>query len=121
MLPIRVGLIQACSEECRYPLKATVYTNNCRWRIWNPRTTVVELCLMAPKRREQVARIEPKSVELLEAYPQMAQRFRDAGWFEFLTTFHGYDEHVSMEFALNFDGHEVENLEIQRNFLWSSL
>jgi hypothetical protein len=38
----------------------------------------------------------------------MAQRFRDAGWFEFLTTFQGYDEHVSMEFALNFDGHEVE-------------
>ena len=38
----------------------------------------------------------------------MAQRFRDAGWFEFLTTFQGYDEQVSMEFALNFNGHEVE-------------
>jgi hypothetical protein len=38
----------------------------------------------------------------------MAQRFRDVGWFEFLTTFQGYDEQVSMEFALNFDGHEVE-------------
>jgi hypothetical protein len=38
----------------------------------------------------------------------MAQRFRDVGWFEFLTTFQGYDEQVSMEFALNIDGHEVE-------------
>jgi hypothetical protein len=63
---------------------------------------------MAPKRSGQVARIEPEGAELLEAYPQMAQRFRDAGWFEFLTTFQGYDEQVSMEFALNFDGHEVE-------------
>jgi hypothetical protein len=63
---------------------------------------------MVPKRSGQVARIEPEGAELLEAYPQMAQRFRDAGWFEFLTTFQGYDERVSMEFALNFDGHEVE-------------
>ena len=38
----------------------------------------------------------------------MAQIFKDARWFEFLTTFQGYDEHVSMEFDLNFDGHEVE-------------
>jgi hypothetical protein len=45
---------------------------------------------MVPKRSRQVARIEPEGVELLEAYPQMAQRFKDAGWFEFLTTFQGY-------------------------------
>ena len=38
----------------------------------------------------------------------MAQRFRDAGWFEFLTTFQGYDKQVSMEFSLNFDGHDFE-------------
>jgi hypothetical protein len=38
----------------------------------------------------------------------MAQRFRDVGWFELLTTFQGYEEQVSMEFALNFDGHKVE-------------
>jgi hypothetical protein len=38
----------------------------------------------------------------------MAQRFIDVGCFEFLTTFHGYDEQFSMEFALNFDGHEVK-------------
>jgi hypothetical protein len=44
---------------------------------------------------------------LLEAYPQMAQRFKDAGWFEFFTTFQGHDEQVSMIFAQNFDGFEV--------------
>jgi hypothetical protein len=64
--------------------------------------------LIAPKRSRQVVRLELEGAELLEAYPQMAQRFRDPGWFEFLTTFQGYDEKVSMEFALNFDGHEVE-------------
>jgi hypothetical protein len=37
----------------------------------------------------------------------MAQRFKDAGWFEFLTTFQGYDEQVSMAFSQNFDGFEV--------------
>jgi hypothetical protein len=63
---------------------------------------------MAPKRSGQVVRLEPEGAELLEAYPQMAQRFKDAGWFEFLTTFQGYDEQVSMVFAQNFDGFEVE-------------
>jgi hypothetical protein len=63
---------------------------------------------MVPKRSKQVVRLEPEGAELLEAYPQMAQRFRDVGWFEFLTTFQGYDQHVSMEFSPNFDGHEVE-------------
>jgi hypothetical protein len=38
----------------------------------------------------------------------MAQIFRDTRWFEFLTIFQGYDEQVSMEFALKFNGHEVE-------------
>jgi hypothetical protein len=63
---------------------------------------------MAPKRSRQVVRIELEGAKLLEAYPHMAQRFRDAGWFEFLTTFQGYDEQVSMEFALNFDGDDVD-------------
>jgi hypothetical protein len=63
---------------------------------------------MAPKRSGQVVRIEPEVAELLESYPQMAQRFIDARWFEFLTTFQSYDDQVSMEFALNFEGHKVE-------------
>jgi hypothetical protein len=63
---------------------------------------------MVPKRSRQVARIELEGAEILESYPQMAQIFRDAGWFEFLTTFQGYEERVSMKFSLNFDGHEVE-------------
>jgi hypothetical protein len=63
---------------------------------------------MAPKRSGKIVRLEPEGAELLEAYPQMAQRFKDAGWFKFFTTFQGHDEHVSMEFAQNFDGFEVE-------------
>jgi hypothetical protein len=38
----------------------------------------------------------------------MAQRFKDVSQFKFLTTFQGYDEHVSMVFAQNFDGFKVE-------------
>ena len=37
----------------------------------------------------------------------MAKRFKDAGWFEFLTTFQGHDEQISMISAKNFDGFEV--------------
>jgi len=55
-----------------------------------------------------VVRLEIEGAELLKYYPQMAQRFRDASWFKFLTTFQGHDEHVSMNFALNFDGYKVE-------------
>ena len=55
-----------------------------------------------------MVRLEPEGVELLKSYPHMAQRFRDVGWFEFLTTFQGRDEQISIEFALNFDGYEVE-------------
>jgi hypothetical protein len=51
--------------------------------------------------------LEPEGIELLEAYPRMAQRFKDASWFEFFTTFKGHDEQVSMLFVENFDGFEV--------------
>jgi hypothetical protein len=37
----------------------------------------------------------------------MAQRFKDAGWFDFFATFKGHQEHVSMVFAQNFDGFKV--------------
>jgi hypothetical protein len=47
---------------------------------------------MAPKRSEKVVRLEPEGAELLEDYPQMDKRFRDVGWFEFLTTLEGQDE-----------------------------
>ena len=63
---------------------------------------------MAPKRSRQVVILEPEGDEILEYYPHIAQRFRDAGRFEFLTTFQGYDKQVSMEFSLKFYGHEVE-------------
>jgi hypothetical protein len=89
--------------------KNSYILTDCRWQIRNPNSASYSIVfLMAPKRSGQVVRLEPEGVELLEAYPQMAQRFRDASWFKFLTTFQGHDEHVSMEFALNFDGYEVE-------------
>jgi hypothetical protein len=69
---------------------------------------VVVLCFMEPKRSGKVVRLEPEGTKLLEAYPQMVQRFRDTGWFEFLTTFQGHDEHVSLAFEEKFDGYEVE-------------
>jgi hypothetical protein len=34
----------------------------------------------------------------------MAHKFKDASWFEFLSTFQGLDEHISMTFAHSFDG-----------------
>jgi hypothetical protein len=32
---------------------------------------------MAPKKSGQIIRLEPEGTKLLEAYPQMAQRFKD--------------------------------------------
>jgi hypothetical protein len=63
---------------------------------------------MAPKRSGQVVILKLEGVELLEAYPQMAQIFKDVGWFEFLNTFQGYEEQVSMVFSQNFDCFEVD-------------
>jgi hypothetical protein len=62
---------------------------------------------MVPKKCGKIVRLEPEGTKLLEAYPQMAQRFKDTCWFDFFTTFQGYDEQVSMVFAQNFDGFEV--------------
>jgi hypothetical protein len=59
---------------------------------------------MAPKRSGKILKLEPEGVEVLEAYPQMAQRFKDIGWFKFFATFQGHEKHVSMEFAQNIDG-----------------
>jgi hypothetical protein len=62
---------------------------------------------MAPKKSGQITHLEPEGVELLEAYPQILQKFRDAGWFNFCSTFQGYHEQISMMFAQNFDGFET--------------
>jgi hypothetical protein len=61
---------------------------------------------MAPKKSGQIIRLEPEGTKLLEAFPQMAQKFKDAGWFDFFSTFQGHDEQISMVFAHNFDGFE---------------
>ena len=47
---------------------------------------------IAPKKSEKIIRLEPEGTELLDAYSQMAQRFKDAGWFDFFTTFKGSEE-----------------------------
>ena len=70
----------------------------CKFRI-RAIPTSTPVLFMAPKRSGQVVILEPEGFELLEEYPQIAQRFRDVGWFEFITTFQGYEEQVSMEFA----------------------
>jgi len=62
---------------------------------------------MASKKSEQITRLEPEGVELLEAYPEISQKFRNARWFNFCSTLQGYHEQVSMMFAQNFDGFET--------------
>jgi hypothetical protein len=62
---------------------------------------------MAPKKNGQITCLEPEGVELVEAYPQISQKFRDVGWFKFCSTLRGYHKQVSMMFAKNFDGFET--------------
>jgi hypothetical protein len=64
------------------------------------------ISVMAPKKSGQITRLERERTKLLEAFPQMAHKFKDAGWFDFFSTFQGHDEHISMTFAQNFDGFE---------------
>jgi hypothetical protein len=59
---------------------------------------------MAPKKSGQVTRLEPEGIELLETYPDISQRFRRAGWFNFFSMLQGYHERISLMFAQNFDG-----------------
>jgi hypothetical protein len=61
---------------------------------------------MAPKKSGQIIRLEIEGIELLEAFPQMAQKFKDVGWFDFFSTFQGHDKQISMVFAQNFNGFE---------------
>jgi len=62
---------------------------------------------MALNKSGQNIRLELEGTQLIEAYPHMAQIFKDAGWFEFFTTFQGHDEQVSMIFPQNFNSFEV--------------
>jgi hypothetical protein len=62
---------------------------------------------MAPKKGGQISRLEPEGVELLEAFPEILQKFKNVGWYEFCCTFQGYHEDISMIFSQNFDGYET--------------
>jgi hypothetical protein len=93
---------------CRYHLRNRyVVTLILKFLISN--SAELQNCIidMVSKKGGKIVRLEPEGTELLESYPHMAQRFKDAGWFEFFTTFQGHDEQVSMIFAQNFDGFEV--------------
>jgi hypothetical protein len=70
-------------------------------------STGIKINIMAPKKSGQITHLEPKGVELLEAYPQISYKFRDAGCFNFFSTFQGYHEQISMMFAQNFDGFKI--------------
>jgi uncharacterized protein with PQ loop repeat len=50
------------------------------------------ISVMEPKKSENITRLKPEGMKLLEYYPQMAQNFKDAGWFNFFSTFQGHDE-----------------------------
>jgi len=62
---------------------------------------------MASKKSGQIIRFEPEGTKILESYPQMAQRFKDAHRFVFFTIFQGHDEQVSMIFEQNFYSFKV--------------
>jgi hypothetical protein len=47
---------------------------------------------MEPKKSENITRLKPEGMKFLEYYPQMAQNFKDAVWFNFFSTFQGHDE-----------------------------
>jgi hypothetical protein len=61
---------------------------------------------MTPKKSGQIIRLEPEGTYFIEAFPHMAHKFKDVGWFDFFSTFQGHDEHLLMVFAHNFDGFE---------------
>jgi hypothetical protein len=63
---------------------------------------------MAPKKSGLANRLEPIGGELLEAYPEIMQKFINAGWYHFCCNFQGYQEEVSMLFAQNFDGFKTQ-------------
>ena len=65
------------------------------------------ISVMEPKKSENITRLKPEGMKFLEYYPQMAQNFKDAGWFNFFSTFQGHDEHISIIFSHNFDVFET--------------
>jgi len=55
----------------------------------------------------QVIYLELEWGEWLEAYPEIMQKFIDAGWLELFYTFQGYHEEVSMLFAKKIYGFQT--------------
>jgi hypothetical protein len=62
---------------------------------------------MEPKKSGKITRLEPKGAKFLEAYTEISQKFRDAGWFNLCSTLHGYHERIYLMFSQNFDGFAI--------------
>jgi hypothetical protein len=63
---------------------------------------------MSPKKGGRILRLEPEGIELLEACPEIMEKFIQGEWFKFCCAFQGHHEEISMLFAKNFDGFQTQ-------------
>jgi len=60
-----------------------------------------------PRKGGPLQRIEPSTIDIFEAYPDIAQGFKYVGWYHLCTSLKGYHKQVDLDFAKTFDGHEA--------------
>jgi hypothetical protein len=70
---------------------------------------------MACSRSGHLVHVEPNEIEILEALPEIGEKFTQEEWYGFCNTFQGHHTGVSMDFAESFDGFQAQvgNLTIQ--------
>jgi hypothetical protein len=69
-----------------------------------------------PRRAMVANRHEPETYADLEALPEYKttrEIFRQAGWEPFLKKFDGFNDAITLQFALNFDGETVKVGELE--------
>ena len=59
-----------------------------------------------PRKGGPLQGIEPSTIDIFEAYPDIAQGFKDVGWYHLCTSLKGYHKHVALTFSKTFDGDE---------------
>jgi hypothetical protein len=59
---------------------------------------------ISPKKGGRVLILELEGIELLEACPNIMEKFIQGEWFKFCYTFQGHHEEISILFAKNFNG-----------------
>jgi predicted secreted Zn-dependent protease len=57
---------------------------------------------------ENVVRVEPEGVEMLEAYSEIANQFKQVGWFSLCEKLQGSNMEVTRAFVERFDDDKVE-------------